>query len=115
MDRTPHIPARQETQRIACVHCDSPILGFDPFPGLGGMVLDLESSNGLAEEEGDGTKVYVRFVVNRGAKRRGAKKANQYAPETTHPRSSPYPPSSTAYTSYIANDPRSLFRTHVGS
>ena len=54
-----NVTPSEELQSVCSIHCDSSILGFDPFPFASGMVANLESCNRLAEEQRNGSEVYV--------------------------------------------------------
>ena len=51
VNRALDVAAGQEGERVAGVYGERRILRLDPLPFAGLVVLDLERSNGLAEEE----------------------------------------------------------------
>lgn len=51
VDRALDVAAGQEGERVAGVYCERRILRLDPLPFAGLVVLDLEGSNRLTEEE----------------------------------------------------------------
>lgn len=59
MNRRLDVAARQETQCVAGVDRQAAVKRLRPFPLTGLMVLDLQGSNGLSEEEGDCSQIGV--------------------------------------------------------
>ena len=56
------VSARQERERVTRVDGEWAVLGLHPLPLAGGVVADLERSDGLAEEEGPRAEVGVSLA-----------------------------------------------------
>ena len=59
MDPAPDVPAREQVQRVARVDGQRPVLRLHPLPLARLVTLDLERSDGLAEEQSPGAEVGV--------------------------------------------------------
>lgn len=59
MHRALDVVARQEAEGVAGVDCQRAVKRLSPLPAAGGVVLDLERGDGLAEEKSDGAEVRV--------------------------------------------------------
>jgi hypothetical protein len=57
MDRAPHIPAREQLQRVARVHCQRRVLWLHPLPLVRHRVLDLKSRDGLTEQQREAAQI----------------------------------------------------------
>ena len=59
MNRALDVTGRQERKGITRIDRERAVLGLDPLPLAGGVVLDLERGDGLAEEQRPRTEVTV--------------------------------------------------------
>ena len=59
MDRALNVAASEEGQGVACVDSERAVLWLHPLPLARLVTLDLERSDGLAEEQSPGAEVGV--------------------------------------------------------